>query len=525
LERQTSYTLEQKLKSFQRDASLEAQQLKLKLQVEQEKNLELEKLLNSLSDADSTLLQIQNSVLTSKLNGLEKDYEELKGKLFEDFSNKASHINSLAETNQVLEEELKSFQELSLSKNKAQSQKVFDLEEMVRQVAKRNEELLDQIARQAESFEEEIDHLRHDLETSQSSLEIKKKDLIRTSEKLSEERSLNEKLRIDLSDLEEKLRTMENENDQLLKDISTREKKIKSLSQDLNTMNEDIQDTKDHEIEKLSREVLILTKSLKSSKENILTLTSSKDELQDKISELRAEMQKKGDQAEKDKKSLNDSNFLLKQKIEQLEKSFETKEENLRKAKDEIIQDLQDRLLALKQEKVDLENTLQELQDQIQVSRVSFGNEVSLNDELAQLRESYNSRCSTPRNMTLEMKKSEKLHGEMSEKELQIQILKAENNSLKNQMENLVPTLLSKHPEHQTLLAEKKRLESEFALAKECWANENSNLRNLIEETEAIAINANLRYAQAATDRDLYYKMFLDFKKNNTKKSWFKKNK
>jgi chromosome segregation ATPase len=318
---------------------------------------------------------------------------------------------------------------------------------------------------------------------------------------------------------------MENENDQLLKDISTREKKIKSLSQDLNTMNEDIQDTKDHEIEKLSREVLILTKSLKSSKENILTLTSSKDELQDKISELRAEMQKKGDQAEKDKKSLNDSNFLLKQKIEQLEKSFETKEENLRKAKDEIIQDLQDRLLALKQEKVDLENTLQELQDQIQVSRVSFGNEVSLNDELAQLRESYNSRCSTPRNMTLEMKKSEKLHGEMSEKELQIQILKAENNSLKNQMENLVPTLLSKHPEHQTLLAEKKRLESEFALAKECWANENSNLRNLIEETEAIAINANLRYAQAATDRDLYYKMFLDFKKNNTKKSWFKKNK
>lgn len=502
---------------------METQQLKLRLQVEQEKNLELENLINNLSNSDTTLLQIQNSVLTTKLNGLEKDYEDLKAKLMMDFSNKTSHISSLSETNQILEEELKSFQELSLSKNKAQSQKVTDLEDMVKMLSRKKEELEEHISKQAETFEEEIDRLRHDLDSSQSSLEFKKKELIRVSEKLQEERITNEKMRNDLNEFEEKLKHMEAENEQLIKDINTREKKIKSLSQDLTTINEDIQETKDHEIEKLSREVHILQKSLKSSKETIASLSASKEELQDSISSLKSEVLKKSEQLDKEKKISSDLQLIHKQKLEQLEKSFEEKEKNIRKGKDESIQDLQSRLQLLKQEKLDLENTLQELQDQIQVSRVSFGNEVSLNDELMQLRESYNSRCSTPRNLTLENKKNDKIHNELSEKELQIQILKSENNSLKNQMENLIPSLLNKHPEHQAVLAEKKRIENEFALAKECWANENCSLRNLVEETEAIAINANLRYAEAATDRDLYYKMYLDFKKSNTKRSWFKK--
>ena len=138
------------------------------------------------------------------------------------------------------------------------------------------------------------------------------------------------------------------------------------------------------------------------------------------------------------------------------------------------------------------------------------------------LRESYNSRCSTPRN-TFD-KKHDKSPNELSEKDLQIQVLRSENLSMKNQLENLVPNLLTKLPEYQSLVAEKKRLETEHLLAKECWGNENNALRVILEETEAVAINANLRYAEAATDRDLYQKMYLDFKKKKAKGSWFKRN-
>ena len=422
-----------------------------------------------------------------------------------------------------MEEELKNYQEISLSKTKVNSQKLANLEELAKELTKKNQEMGEQMVKQAENFEEEIDRLRHDLETTQTGLEQKKKEYFRALELLEEERSASEKLRSDLNDFEEKLRGVENENDQLMKDLNNREKKIKSLSQDLNTISEDIQDSKDLEIEKFLRENQSLTRNLKIAKEHLLTANQAKEDLQVKIEALKQEFQRKIENFEKDKKTVSDLERKHLLNLEKVQKEAIEKEAALRKSKEDVIEDLKNSLFLLKQEKTDLENTLQELQDQMQVNRLSFNNEISLNDELMQLRESYNSRCSTPRNHTLESKKPDRLHNDISEKELQIQILKSENASLKNQIENLVPNLLTKHPEHQNVLAEKKRIETEFALAKECWANENSNLRILLEETETMVINSNLRYAEAATDRDLYYKMHLDYKKNNPKRSWFKK--
>lgn len=502
---------------------MEIQQLKLKIQAEQEKTLQLETFINSLSESDANLLQIENSILKTKLESLEKDYSQLKSRLLQDFSSKDLHIENLSETNQLLEEELKSYQEISLSKTKVNSQKMASLEELAKELTRKNQDMAEQMIKQAESFEEEIDHLRHDLEDSRSALEQKKKEYFRALELLEEERSSSEKLRRDINDIEEKLRQVENENEQLQKGINNREKKIKSLSKDLNSISEDIQDTKDIEIEKLQKEISNISKNLKSTKDQLSSANQAKDDLNTKIDSLKQDFQRKQESFEKEKKSAIESKNEYIKKLESIQKEAENKESLLRKAKDDIIEELKNSLLLLKQEKIDLENTLQELQDQIQISRVSFGNEVSLNDELMQLRESYNSRCSTPRNYALESKNKDKLHNDVSEKELQIQILKSENASLKSQFENLVPSLLSKHPEHQSVLAEKKRIETEFVLAKECWISENSNLRNLLEETEAMVINSNLRYAEAATDRDLFYKMYLDYKKNNPKKSWFKK--
>lgn len=76
---------------------------------------------------------------------------------------------------------------------------------------------------------------------------------------------------------------------------------------------------------------------------------------------------------------------------------------------------MQDKIWELKQEKADLENTIQELSDQIDISRSSLG-ENNLLDELAQLSE-RSSRNSTPRRFsTFDFKRVEKYAQEISEK-------------------------------------------------------------------------------------------------------------
>ena len=469
------------------------------------------------------MLVLENSILSSKVKTLEHDYENLKAKLISDFSNKELHIVNLSESNQLLEEEIKSFQEVSLSKNKQSAIKIEEMNEKITQLTEKNRILEEKVLTLSESFEEDIENLKQSLNYTQDQLSMKKKENLRLMEKVESESESNEKLTNHINLLEERLKSMESENDELMNHISKREKKIKSLSTEINNVNEDLIDEKDHQFENLNKEIKNLSSLLKNSKDQYSALLKSKDELEDTCEGLKTEIHRKNEASEKDKRNFSEQINVLKAKYENLQKTSNDKEEQLKNAKDEIISELQNRILVLKQEKNELESTLQELQDQIQVGRASAGIEISLSDELNLLRESYNSRCSTPRKNAFEFNKLEKT-AENSEKDLQIQILKTENLSLKNQLDGLVPSLLTKFPEYQSLAADKKRLETEITLGKECWENEIQKLKILLEETEVIAINANLKYAEAATDRDLFQKMFLDLKKTKSKRSWFKKN-
>ena len=479
----------------------------MNLQSEHSKTQELESYIEELSKTDASSLQLENSLLQSRIHGLEKDYEEIKSKLFTDFSGKESHIVSLAESKQLLEEELKTYQEISLTKNKQSAQKFNELEARVTELVKINQELEEKLQTHLEKNDDEIENLRESLNYTQELLATKKKENIRLMEKLETEKEDNERLREHIYVIEEKVKIVETENDELMEDISNRERKIKSLTSDIDVINEDLIDKQSESFDNLAKEMKSLNSQLKNSKDQYSALLKIKEDIEDQCDKIRLDSARKVEILEKERKTLGEQVALHKSKYEALDKSRIDKEESIRASKDEVIQELQQRILILKQEKNELDSTLQELQDQIQVNRISAGIEIPLSDELSMLRESYNSRCSTPRQLTHELKKFDKSPIDYSEKELQIQVLKTENLNLKHQIENIVPSLLMKLPEYQTLAAEKKRLETELVLAKECWGNENNSLRVLLEETEAIAINANLRYAEAATDRDLYQKI------------------
>lgn len=524
-ERQKSYTLDQKVKILQRDHKAELQQVLLKFQSEQEKSTQLENYIQELTKSDSSALFLENSLLKSRIQSIESDYESIKSKLFSDFSGKETHIFNLSESNQLLEEELKSYQELSLSKTKQSLQKFSEMEAKIADLMEKNHLLEKKLLKQSEKNEEEIESLRQSLDYAQEQFANKKKENIRMIEKIEAEDEANEKLRDHIYVLEEKIRIMETENDELILDISNRERKLKSLTSDMDCVGEDLIDQKNENFDNLVREIKSLNLLLKNAREENAMVMKNKEESEELYEKVRQETLKKLEVSDRERKSMGEQLAVMKEKYEELQKARNLKEEQIRAAKDEIIKDLQSRILILKSQNNELESTLQELQDQIQVTRVSAGIEISLSDELNQMRESYSSRCSTPRKNFIEANKFDKSPLDGSEKDLQLQVLKAENLSLKHQIENIVPSLLVKLPEYQAIAAEKKRLENELVLSKEMWANENNILRTLLEETEAITINANLRYAEAATDRDLYQKMYLDSKKIGLKRSWFKKNK
>lgn len=71
------------------------------------------------------------------------------------------------------------------------------------------------------------------------------------------------------------------------------------------------------------------------------------------------------------------------------------------------------------------------------------------------------------------------------------------------------------------LQADITRLEFQMMKSKEACAEENNLLRIAIEQTERVAIEAKMQYAEAATDRDIYLKQFHDLKES--KKSRFHK--
>lgn len=83
--------------------------------------------------------------------------------------------------------------------------------------------------------------------------------------------------------------------------------------------------------------------------------------------------------------------------------------------------------------------------------------------------------------------------------------------SLKKEIENLNGANDNHiNPELEIAKSDIIRLETQIIKSKETWAEEINTLRNSLTEIEQIALEAKLKYAEAATDRDIYFKKFQD---------------
>lgn len=93
----------------------------------------------------------------------------------------------------------------------------------------------------------------------------------------------------------------------------------------------------------------------------------------------------------------------------------------------------------------------------------------------------------------------------------QVYSLKKEIETLKSSSDNSI------NPDLEIVKAENVRLETQIMKSKESWAEEIKVMRNLLFDTEQITIQAKLKYAEAATDLDIYYKKFQDLSSEKPK--------
>lgn len=114
-----------------------------------------------------------------------------------------------------------------------------------------------------------------------------------------------------------------------------------------------------------------------------------------------------------------------------------------------------------------------------------------------------------------------------------IQMLEKEKGVLLNQVDELQLQLytlnsqqsftqIAHKDEMQTqidiLQSEITRLQFQMIISKETWAEENNFLRTAIQETERLTIQAKMQYAEAATDREIYFKQYKDLKESKKSK-------
>ena len=289
--------------------------------------------------------------------------------------------------------------------------------------------------------------------------------------------------------LEEQCQLLKLENTQLQRNLTNSAACVAALETELATGPE--QANANHE--NLQQELRTATTHAKQLELRVRSLTDEQEGLREQLTSSTAALTKRLEHSEKERRLLLTKVHDIKNENCQLHDSIARIETAHIKAKEDLHSDFQQRLLALKQEKAELESTVQELSDQIDVNRNSLL-EANLFDELAQLGETQLSRKNTPR-------KSEPFRRfDFSETN------KAEQDTLAKELAELRGVA----GEAKIARAECSRLETELVLSQKHAVE----LLAQLEETEQLLIHSKIEHAEAATDRDVYHKLFLDLKKS-----------
>lgn len=369
----------------------------------------------------------------------------------------------------------------------------------------------------------------------------------------------------EMQSLEEASKGLQCENQLLRQGLKNHQRTIDSLQTEVEQTSDMVLEQDYLEVKKqLSNLVLRQVESEKR-------VATEKAELVGEISRLEgvnSEQFSRLKTLEKELKAIKEYNEFLTKSLEEWKDKATDLTDKMQKTREHLQKESTDRMIKLKQEKIQLEERINELMDQFGTDRRSstmLTGQPSLMDELQLLeagpRSSRHSRISMSARQSTPDKNFEALRLELvlltqSEKEFLNKSLSAEVEKLREEVgsltrrcftvantfnqskeerealgkegDRLKAEIVALRQEHlmqsqalkdevarlksdvETWKADLARAQTELIGFKEAWAVESTELKKDLVEAEHQAIEAKMMYAEAATDRDIYLKMYKD---------------
>jgi chromosome segregation ATPase len=389
------------------------------------------------------------------------------------------------------------------------------------------------------------------------------------TEKWTAERNKNSELVEDLHESEDKIQQLEEELRKLASGLKNRERTIEQLEDEISKEDEG-ELIAGERLRELQRSHSALTQQIRERECSLRTVEHEKGSLVQQLTGLQREI-KRLTAEKKDLQDLLDSQGVeLEQTLDQLR----LRDDRILKVKEELQREMAQRIMELKQQKLALEERLQEVEDSVDLRTC---NDLSFHDELSQLEdfkpigqtpksgvrhftfESAPRPVASPRYLSLvsprnfvDTKQQDKLRLEVSEKDFLVKTLRGDNDALEEQVrelqsenfelkeklsrldlerlstENYFKALLKDQNIMLTLKldrleftniecsSELDKVQLKLMKSSQTWAEENNSLRAALKDAETLAYKSRLQYIEAATDRDIYMKRFNELSKERS---------
>ena len=286
---------------------------------------------------------------------------------------------------------------------------------------------------------------------------------------------------------------------------------IQDLELDIYHIAEETKQEQGDTVKQLEKKNALLMIKLQDYENRVNKVIKSKEEEEDYFKNDVKVLQSHIDSLEKEKRQALESASKLKVENSSIYEQLNTKEKEFRDMKEDMQNQLTERVRKLKSEKLSLEVQLEEIFKQSDVSRSSLIKDGdSLQDELSQIEDYRSSKASVARSYLMDSKKLEAATQE-------IQHLTASKQTLEKQLVSLNSLNKQLTSELEICRAELRGLQTNLILSKESWSSENNSLQSQVNELEVLVTQTKLQYAEVATENDILEKRYKDLAKSKEK--------
>jgi len=327
-----------------------------------------------------------------------------------------------------------------------------------------------------------------------------------------------------INDWENKYNLLQQDNIELKRLFEEKDKRIEDLEFEMFHVVEEAKQEQIETVNQLEKKNVALNLKLIEHEKRVSLIFKSKEETENYLKNDLRDLQNLVENIEKDKKLAIESAMRLKAENNRLYEKITHQEREFDSIKEEMQNELNDRVRKLKNEKLVLEVQLEEVLNQLDLDKSSIIKyDDSFQNELSEIDDFRLSRMSINHGYLLESKKFESAYREIlsikESLESQLQSLTSQISSLSTENRNLQSEL-------EISQAEIRRLETDLILSKESWSSENNSLHSLVSELEYLATHTKLQCAELATERDVLEKQLKDASRPKSKKKlkdFFKK--